>query len=356
MKLEQIESGILLLDKPAGLTSFDVVARSRKMLGTRRVGHLGTLDPFATGILPLVFGKATRLSQYLMEHDKRYQVTLELGLATDTLDRDGRVVAEKQLAAEHLQHLLRDDCKLIRQAVADLEGVREQLPPLYSAVKIDGKPLYKYARQGEDVKRSVRQVEVYQADLTGVRQDKSYLRPECETVLLDLMVFCSKGTYIRVLAAELGQMLGSLAYAVALRRLAVGSFTIAEALELTQAEELFSNIYQADSAAWRSHLAQRGQILTMAQAMSEYPSYRLNREEALAIAAGMTISCRTPSAELQCRPVAGPVQRTTGGRLRYNIVCLLWQDDLLAIGSPVEQGGNLLIKPETVFVTRAEII
>jgi tRNA pseudouridine55 synthase len=133
VKPSQMESGILLLDKPAGLTSFGVVARSRKMLGTRRVGHLGTLDPFATGILPLVFGKATRLSQYLMEHDKRYRVTLELGLATDTLDREGKVVGEKQLTPEHLQHLLQDDCKMIKQAVADLEGAREQVPPMYSA-------------------------------------------------------------------------------------------------------------------------------------------------------------------------------------------------------------------------------
>lgn len=350
-----MESGILLLDKPAGLTSFGVVARSRKMLGTRRVGHLGTLDPFATGILPLAFGKATRLSQYLMEHDKRYLVTLELGLATDTMDREGKVVGEKQLSPEHLQRLLQDDCIMIKRAVADLEGAGKQLPPMYSAVKIEGKPLYKYARRGEDVNRSSRHIEVYQASLLGVRQDRSYLRPERETLVLDLMVYCSKGTYIRVLASELGQMLGSLAYAVALRRLSVGSFTVAEALDLAQAEDLFSNVYRADSAAWCSHLARQGQILTMAEAMSEYPSYRLNREEALAISAGMAICCHTPSAEPECRSAAGAVQRTAEGRLR-NIVCLLWQDDLLAVGSVVEQGEKFLIRPETVFVTRAEII
>ncbi len=355
MKPVQMKSGLLLLDKPAGLTSFSVVARSRKMLGTRRVGHLGTLDPFATGILPLAFGKATRLSQYLMEHDKRYQVTLELGLATDTLDREGKVVGEKQLAPEHLQHLLQDDCKMIKQAVADLEGAREQLPPMYSAVKIAGKPLYKYARRGEDVNRSSRHIVVYQANLLGVRRGRSYLRPESETLVLDLMIYCSKGTYIRVLASELGQRLGSLAYAVDLRRLAVGSFTVAEALDLAQAEDLFSNIYQADRAAWCSHLVQQGQILTMAEAMSEYPSYRLNREEALAIAAGMTISCDAPFAEPECRSAAGAAQRTAEGRLRH-VVCLLWQDDLLAVGSVVERGQESLIRPETVFVTRADII
>jgi tRNA pseudouridine55 synthase len=203
-------SGLLLIDKPAGISSFEVVRRVRHLLKGRKVGHLGTLDPFATGLLPLVLGEATKLTPFLMTADKTYLAVVKLGEETDTQDRTGKVVARwEQLPGP----------QEIRQVAARFVGKIEQIPPLYSAVHFQGERLYKLARQGKAVQPQPRQVVVYRLEIREIALPQ-----------VTLEVTCSKGTYIRTLAADLGRALGCGAHLVALRRLAVGPWRVDEAL------------------------------------------------------------------------------------------------------------------------------
>ena len=192
--------GVLLVDKPAGLTSHDVVDRVRRHFGFKKVGHCGTLDPAATGLLVLVLGKATRLSDRLMGHDKRYAGTMRLGIETASQDREGEVTATKDAS-----HITAAD---IERVVPHYVGELEQIPPMVSAVKINGKPLYKLARKGQVVEREARKVTVYEFKITNIAI------PD-----VDFEVATSKGTYVRTLCADIGTELGVGAHLLALRRL-----------------------------------------------------------------------------------------------------------------------------------------
>lgn len=211
-----VNSGTLLIDKPEGLTSFGVVRRVRRALGVRKIGHLGTLDPFATGLLPLCLGEATKLAPFLMPEPKTYRGVVKLGEETDTQDLTGRVVAasDKMPASEE-----------IYRVAAGFVGEIEQVPPMYSALHHEGQRLYKLARRGEGVEVKPRKVTIY--------------RLEVEKINLPLVTFtarCSQGTYIRTLAADLGAALGCGGHLVALRRLAVGAFSVDAALPLAALE------------------------------------------------------------------------------------------------------------------------
>lgn len=212
-----IEAGIFLVDKPAGPTSFAVVARMRRLLGMKKVGHAGTLDPFATGLLVLCAGRpATKLIDQLMAGEKEYLATLQLGVETETLDSEGKVLRHcpvPELAPETIEACL-----------AKFRGRQMQAPPVYSALKHKGKPLYYYARKGEPVFKEPRAVEI---SLLEAR-DQALLGGEQSS--LHLRVVCSKGTYIRVLAADIGRELGCGAYLSQLRRLRSGCFTVEKAL------------------------------------------------------------------------------------------------------------------------------
>ncbi len=202
-------NGLLLVDKPAGLSSFDVVRTVRRLAGTRKVGHAGTLDPLATGVLPVAVGQATRLLEYLTADDKVYLATMCLGRMTDTQDSQGQVLAEA--AWDHVDRFR------LEAAAAALVGEIEQVPPMYSALKKDGQPLYRLAREGITVDRPARKIRV--ASLV------------IETVALPevtMTVSCSKGTYVRTLCHDIGQSLGCGAHMTALRRLACGRFKIAD--------------------------------------------------------------------------------------------------------------------------------
>lgn len=211
--------GILLVDKPAGCTSHDVVARLRRKLQMKRIGHAGTLDPMATGLLVMLIGKATRASQYLISLDKEYEGTVMLGVVTDSQDADGRVLETRPVPALTEAEL--------RAAMKSFLGDQYQTPPMYSAIKIEGVPLYKKARQGEEVEREPRFIRVSAFEL--VRFDPPQF---------DFSLRCSKGTYVRTVAHDLGQKLGCGAHLSALRRTAAGKFRIAEALPLEQIEAL----------------------------------------------------------------------------------------------------------------------
>ncbi len=207
------ESGVLLVDKPTEWTSHDVVNFVRRRFGIAKVGHCGTLDPAATGLLVLVLGKATRLSDRLMGHDKRYAGTLRLGIETSSQDREGEVTATKDAS-----HITADDvARVIPHYVGDLQ----QIPPMVSAIKVNGKPLYKLARKGKEIEREARSVTVHEFKITKVAI------PDVE-----FEVACSKGTYVRTLCADIGAELGVGGHLLALRRLNSGKFDVKDAVTM----------------------------------------------------------------------------------------------------------------------------
>ncbi len=211
-------NGMLLLDKPSGMTSNAVLQRARHLLNSRKAGHTGTLDPIATGLLPLCFGKATRVAGFFLDFDKSYRITLKLGIGTDTGDREGRIIQTSRT----------------RIAFSDVEAALErfrgpilQVPPMFSAIKHKGKPLYKLARSGVEIAREARKVTVHKLDII------SYDRMQ-----LVLDVSCSKGFYVRSMAADLGHDLKCGAHVEELRRTAVGEFSVEKAVTLDQLEAM----------------------------------------------------------------------------------------------------------------------
>lgn len=211
--------GILLVDKPTDHTSHDVVARVRRKFGMKRVGHAGTLDPMATGLLILLLGKATSVSQYLISMDKEYTGTIKLGVVTNTQDAEGDVVETRPVPA-----LTEEQVRVHMRA---MQGDQYQTPPMFSAIKIDGVPLYKKARQGEEVEREPRFIRVMRFELTR------FASPE-----VDFLVHCTKGTYVRTLAHDLGHKIGTGGHLIALRRTAIDKLRVEEALTIEQIEAM----------------------------------------------------------------------------------------------------------------------
>lgn len=211
--------GILLVDKPGDHTSHDVIARLRGKLKMKRIGHAGTLDPMATGLLIVLVGKATRVSQYLVSLDKEYEGTVELGKVTDTQDADGEMMETRPVPPLGEAE--------IRAAMQAFHGDQYQTPPMYSAIKIDGVPLYKSARKGEEVEREPRFIRVNAWELTALALPR-----------FDFRLRCTKGTYVRTLAHDLGQKLGCGAHLAALRRTATDKFHVSQALTLDQIQAL----------------------------------------------------------------------------------------------------------------------
>lgn len=220
--------GVLLIDKPAGLTSHDVVDRVRRTLRMKRIGHAGTLDPLATGLLIILVGRATRLSQYLMSLDKEYEGTIKLGVTTDTQDADGDVVATRPVSALTEEQ--------VRAAMETFIGDQYQTPPMFSAKKLAGVPLYKLARKGREVEREPRFIRISVFELVR------FALPE-----LDVRLRCSKGTYVRTVAHDLGEKLGCGGHLAALRRTATDRFHVSQAIPLAQLEAM-------DPAAIRQQL------------------------------------------------------------------------------------------------------
>lgn len=209
--------GLLLVDKPEGLTSAAVVARVKRTLRQRKVGHLGTLDPFATGLLPVCIGEGTKIAPFLADDEKRYVGDIALGISTDTFDRTGAVVETRPIAAV--------TTSAVAAALADLRGDILQTPPMYSALKRDGVPLYRLARAGQTVERAARPVRITQFDVARIAPDG-----------LRFAVTCSRGTYVRVLAHDLGTALGTGAHLTSLRRTACGPFDVRDAVTLDDLE------------------------------------------------------------------------------------------------------------------------
>jgi tRNA pseudouridine55 synthase len=251
-------SGVLNVDKPSGVTSHDVVDAVRRVAGQRKVGHAGTLDPMATGVLLVCLGKATRVAEYLMAGRKRYRATIVLGTTTDTYDADGQVVRSGEPV-----HFTR---KEIEAAVASFVGQIEQIPPMYSALKHDGRPLHELARQGVTVERKPRVVGIDELVLLN------WTPP---SLIVDLA--CSPGTYVRSLAHDLGQKLGSGAYLASLVRLSSGRFRLEDSVSLERLEQAFQ------------HGQEEEYLLPLDEALLDWPAIVVGTEEASRIAHGQAL-------------------------------------------------------------------
>ena len=268
--------GILNLDKPKGPTSHDVIDRIRKLTGIRRVGHAGTLDPMATGVLLVCIGKATRVSEYLMAGQKVYRARVRLGITTDTYDAEGQVVASASVAPVDFSRAE------VEAALARFRGTIEQVPPMYSALKRQGKSLHKLARQGVEVEREPRQVEILRLELT------EWEPPECT-----LEVTCSPGTYVRALAHDLGQALSCGAHLTGLTRLASGGFRLEDAVAL----DAFAQT--AAQGRWTDLLH------PLDVALARFPALHLDAEAAQRLCAGQAIAAPGPPPCLAGRSEGG---------------------------------------------------
>ncbi len=259
MMLGEKMDGIIVIDKPKDYTSHDVVAIVKKKLG-EKVGHTGTLDPNATGVLPLLIGKGTKLSSYLMDHDKTYEVVLKLGEKTETADGEGKVMKEKEVPEEVWEQL--------PKVLASFVGKQTQIPPMYSAIKVKGKKLYEYARSGKQVEIPKREIEIYAIEIE---------KQEIEKKEITFTVHCSKGTYIRSLCEDIAEKLGTVGYMKELRRKTVGKFTLEEAISLEAFEKMTVEEVQ-------------GKMLTAEEVLKELPDCVLPEKKFTLFCNGVVLS------------------------------------------------------------------
>lgn len=213
-------NGIIIINKHKGCTSHDIVYKVRKIANTK-VGHTGTLDPMATGVLPLLIGKGTQCSKYLINHDKIYQVKLQLGQKTDTADSEGSIIEEKQVKQENM------NIEMVEKILKSFIGKQEQIPPMYSAIKVKGKKLYEYARKGQTIDIQARKIEIYDIELIKINIQKKQI---------EFKVSCSKGTYIRSLCEDIAIKFGTVGHMCELKRIQVGKFNINNSITLGELE------------------------------------------------------------------------------------------------------------------------
>lgn len=249
--------GILLIDKPLGCSSHDVVNTIRRKLGTKRVGHAGTLDPLGTGLLVVAVGPATRFLQYLPLEPKEYEGTILFGKRTSTYDMEGEVVSEGPVPEDLVER--------VRATIPQFLGLIDQLPPMHSAVKVAGKPLYKYARKGEDVERQTRTIHISSIEIFNEQPPS-----------LDFRMVCSGGTYVRTLADDLGQAIGCGAHLTRLRRTRVGRFSLEQAVSLEDAGP--------------EHL------IPLLQALDPMPVVQLDEQQTHSIREGRQVALTQPAA------------------------------------------------------------
>lgn len=253
--------GLLVLDKPLGLSSNHALQRVKRLFNANKAGHSGTLDPLATGVLVLCFGRATKIVEHIMQATKSYYVVAKLGEQTDTADSEGEVIASHQVTLQHIN----DIATTVESFVGDIE----QIPPMYSALKKDGVPLYKLARKGKAVERTPRQVCIHSCDLNHVGSDT-----------FAMTVNCSKGTYIRTLVEDIGTKLGCYAHVAELRRLSVGCF--GKSLPMVTTEHL-------EELAENSQASLERTLVPIEAAFSDYPSYEMKNGLLLALEQGTRV-------------------------------------------------------------------
>ena len=246
-------NGIIIINKPKEFTSQDVVSKVKKILNIKKAGHIGTLDPLAEGVLPVLLGEYTKISKYLMEHDKTYIATLRLGIKTDTGDAEGSCIEQKEILEEKFE------IDNIKKVLKSFKGKQKQIPPKYSAIKVNGKKLYEYAREGKDVEIPQREIEIFDIDLININSnDKEIV----------FRVSCSKGTYIRTLCEDIAQKLDTVGFMNGLKRTRVGEFDIDKSVTF---DELQKN--SEDKMLVEKYL------IKMENLFSSYPKIVLNKRK-----------------------------------------------------------------------------
>lgn len=230
--------GLLIVDKKEGITSFDVIRNVRKEYNIKKVGHIGTLDPLASGVLPVLIGKATKLSDYLMMHDKEYIAKIILGKKTSTGDREGNVIEEKEIEKSKISK------ENIEAVLNSFLGESYQIPPMYSAIKVNGKKLYELARENKEIERTPRKINIAKIELLKIENVNvnENVNLSWQSIEITYKVQCSKGTYIRTLSEDIAEKLGTVGYMSYLRRTRVGDFKIEDAGKLIDMENIINNI------------------------------------------------------------------------------------------------------------------
>ena len=299
--------GVLIVDKPAGITSYDVVRELKPDMRGVKIGYLGTLDPLATGVLPILLGEGTKLAPFLETGRKVYEATLHLGVTTDSQDKEGRILATVDIGACDLSP------DRIEEVLHGFRGKITQLPPLYSALKHQGEPLYKLARRGEPVQKAPREVEIYELYVM-----------EVDPPVIRLHVECSKGTYIRTLGHDMGEQLGCGAHLTALRRRQNGPFHLEDALSLADIKGL--------SKARK--LTER--IIPLPEAVGFLPSVAVGEDEARTISSGQAIQMEDPP----------PGAEEEGRMVR---VLLNKGGGLVAVGKIQREDERCVVRPLRVF-------
>lgn len=277
--------GVLLLDKPLGLSSNDALIKAKRLFLAKKAGHTGTLDPLATGLLPLCFGEATKFSQDLLEADKTYEATMRLGMRTTTGDAEGEAIDERAVTCDEAA---------VRDAMTRFLGEIVQIPPMYSALKRDGKPLYEYARAGQTVEREGRNVTIHALEMIA-----------CALPLVTFRVTCSKGTYVRTLAEDIGETLGCGAHLTALRRTGVGALTLDHAVTL----DALANIDETARDAW---------LQPVDALLSTFPEVRLDDDATRRFCMASASSCRMYRRTCSKRAACACTRKKADG-------CLAWR-------------------------------
>ena len=284
--------GVLVINKPAGLTSSAVVLRVKRILGARKVGHTGTLDPMATGVLPLCINEGTKLAPFFLHSDKEYVATLRMGIETDTQDQEGTVVRQTEVIPHEPEQILK--------VVSEFQGTVLQTPPMFSALKYKGTPLYRIARRGGTVPRQPREITVFSIAVLS-----------CDVPFVTIAVRCSHGTYIRTLCADIGKRLSCGAHMVALQRVRNGAFHINEALEL---EEVLA---VAGNGCLNRH------VIPLNEALTGMPEVVVSQPLILKIRQGMQIRMRDIEEQALAHLAAGQTAKivSADGRLIAVVQC-----------------------------------
>lgn len=249
-------NGILIVNKPEGITSQGVVSKVKKALNVKKVGHTGTLDPLATGVLPILIGNSTKLSKYLIEHDKIYRAVIKLGEKSSTGDREGEIVETKQVSEN-------SEKSNIETALQSFLGKQTQTPPIYSAIKVNGKKLYEYAREGKEVEIPSREIEIYKIEL--IKFDR-------ENKTVEFEVSCSKGTYIRTLCEDIAESLGTAGFMLSLNRVKVDRFDLRDSFTI---EDIENGIYK---------------LISMEELFKDFPKIELNKRKLELFLNGVNLS------------------------------------------------------------------
>lgn len=301
-------NGIICIDKPQGFTSFDVVAKLRGITKIRRIGHAGTLDPMATGVLPVFIGRATKACDMLPDSDKEYEAEFRLGVVTDTQDSTGKVLSE-------VKPQVSESC--LRTVVGGFLGKQLQLPPMYSAVKVDGKKLYDLARQGIEIERKPREIEIYSIELLSFDEQSQSGK---------LVISCSKGTYIRTICHDIGQKLGCGAVMTALRRTRAAGFSLADCITIEEAQRL------SDPEALKDA------VLPIDRVFSFMDRLVLNRKKALAFLNGVKLDAER--------------LEYTGDEKEFAVFC---DGVFLATAYISEENGKKVLRCHKQFRTKEEL-